>query len=472
MEPVRVEEEETTTANNAVPTTASSLVPEDKHDSLSFLSMKKSMAGLSLNESRHNSPVKEVQLLPPINRNVLQELDSSVIEGNVQIMHDLYLEPNLKIQPNKRNRSAMSEQVYWTHIEQDFKSLHGSIAQGVRGRCPPSIRALLKEIRDIMADMHPESKRVQDELYSVFDLDLLVSELECGHFDLGQFGQVFADLLQTNCAPKRDKAVMKLRLAILQGDFIEYLRECLSLLELMKIDLVNYRFSKLRPEMANKLVELERKHFIKLNCDMRDTTGWMKRCLKACEGRDDEKIYSAFSRGLAELVVGIDDEDAASLPETFLLDRSRMARMRTEAQDICIVALTLNVQKQILGRSHNTEELKKALFDLLQADQADTEDVAKILLDSVEPVKKLPPSQIKAINGMMNSIVCPDGKLFTMLQGRLSNHLVDRLWKRETPIPGFEGVEVELKEFVASFTLIALANWHIHQETYARIANS
>jgi len=469
MEPVKVQEEELAAAS-VMPQSGNEVGQESVGgEDVSIMQLNQSMTMLSLNGVACDSASNE-NLMPSIHRGVLQELDYNRVENNVQIMHDLYLEPSLRLQPCM-TRSENDDAQYWVKVAEDIKFLQTSIDVGKRGVCPVRLRLLLNEVRMITEEIHPESERVQSEIRDYFDLDMLVAELECGTFDMARFGQIFADLLQANCAPKRDKLIVKLRQYAIQQNFVAYLRQVLSLLECMKIDLVNYRMSRIRPSLGVKLIAMEKDFWAGQSTQYEDTKTWMKKTMglvNEAELKEGHLAFHVFANGIVNLTLGL-QEELEALPETLVLDQKRLNKLRTEAQDLCITALIISIHNQFAGRS-NAQDLALQLFHHLRKDQADVPDLLECLFKSISKNGKiLQPSQNQLIASMVNTIVEPDGRAYKIVETRLAKYLVGMMWKREEMALGFEDMAGELQEYAQSFLEMARCNWAVHQETYAHL---
>lgn len=474
MEPVRVREEESkensVTKTGVIPTTSEDVMNK-RSEAVSMMHLNQSMASLSINHNVMNIKSAEDYLLPTIHRGILEELDFSRLERNAQIMHDLYLESNLRIQPNKQVRSECEDAQYWLLVEEDLRALTASIGVGKRGKCSLRLRKLLEEIKFITQEMHSKSDRVQTELRDYFDTDSLISAMECGRFDLTLFGPAFTDLLQANCAPKRDPLIVKLRQYAITENVIAFLRQTLILLEIMKIDLVNYHLAKIRTSIGGKLEILERDQWITARLGVDSTRAWLSKSFTSLgiSSVTDEAVYSAFLDASVKLALGLDTE-LNVLPETFYLDEKRIMSMRTQSQDICIVSLILNILRQCIKNKGLEGLLKNELFVKLDQEHVEVSELAACTVCLIEQhYGSIPEAMRKTLLGTVNNLVDPDSNAYKIVEERMAKYLIGRL-TRPVPMPNcLSALSEEVDELCGAIVAMCHTNWTVHKETYREL---
>jgi len=169
-----------------------------------------------------------LDLLPPITRYTLRELDLDQILGNAQLRHDLYFDPNLQFKPNVegdrgiQKAAKMSE--FWKEVQEE-------VEQGHTYRIP----LLIHEIRQIMIELIPNIDDARENIERNIDIKLIAQQVEHKVLNAGKLIKFIAEILKANCAPVRDEIVDRMVFESENGYFIAALRICFELLELMKL---------------------------------------------------------------------------------------------------------------------------------------------------------------------------------------------------------------------------------------------
>lgn len=477
MEPVKVGVQDEEELNNSV------LIEEP-----SCLKLSKSVSpapnyDLSLSMQRldiKDNILLEQLLLPPINRQTLAELDIEGLQTNVQIMHDLYLEPDLRVQSKKLRFRNSPTQLYWEQVQNDLSILASEISACNRGTCSKRLVLLFKEIRNILCEMHPASERVQHDVKQYFDLEAVINDIELGQFDLEGFSSMLSDLLKSICAPKRDVLVDSLEILAVKKNFIGFMKQLLELLELMKLDLVNHQLKKSRDSICLKLPQSERNFiaecYLEGPIQMEQTTKWLqgmkdKLKLDLKQISVEKQVFALYSQSMISYSLGIDDF-TDNIPELLLLDEVRLSNFRTEAQDMCIIACTISAFRQIVGplsKPENIAALKKQVTSILLKGEAEVSEISDSLMEAIRKIKKVGVPASKVLEGLLNRMIDPRGKVYKILEDRVASYLVSILWKKESKIEGFNGLETELLDFQQRLIAMIRLNWAIHEETYREI---
>lgn len=176
-------------------------------------------------ESFADDPFYQLQeLLPPINRTALRELELDEILTNSQLRHDLCFDPNLKFKPSADEASITLSETYWAEVKSEADS-------GALYRIP----LLLAEIRQILIELLPNGDEQKADIFSNIDPKLVAQQIQHGIMNPTALVNYLSKLIKTNCAPIRDDLVDEMVLICGKGDISNTLKIAFELMEWMKL---------------------------------------------------------------------------------------------------------------------------------------------------------------------------------------------------------------------------------------------
>ncbi|KAJ3564568.1 hypothetical protein NP233_g8211 [Leucocoprinus birnbaumii] len=260
-------------------------------------------------------------MIPFINRQTLKDLDFNEIMHNTPLRHDILFDSALQFRPAGHRRRREYVERYWDAVSREIESGCTCVSyesstrkyiptaacvcshaptpadaalpfnvppSTITVRAPPRVRALLNEFLEVLLHviqplsmlsgpyvnpdfLHaPIQEHAQQAKYirSLFDPDLIEQELKKGVFDPSGLFEVIGATLKAHCAPMRDLAVdsmVEAAKACAPGcnattrDAVKVIRNCLEILELMKLDIANHQMQTLRPFLVYSSGSFERK---------------------------------------------------------------------------------------------------------------------------------------------------------------------------------------------------------------------
>jgi hypothetical protein len=204
--------------------------PKSRAENLSSrIRRTKSLPDIVLQDTNDTTFLELLNLLPPITRFTLRELDMDEILGNAQLRHDIVFDPDLQFKSSNEDdeQEILKSKAYWEELKREVSLEH-------LYRIP----LLIAEIRAILIEMLPNGLEIQDEINTNIDVNLINQQLEHGIMNPSSLIIYISDLMKTNCAPIRDPLVDKMVDHLKQGDIVETLKECFNILELMKLVLI------------------------------------------------------------------------------------------------------------------------------------------------------------------------------------------------------------------------------------------
>ncbi|KAG8177980.1 hypothetical protein JTE90_019991 [Oedothorax gibbosus] len=265
---------------------------------------------------------------------------------NMALAHEIAVNKDFKLQQNKPKTglegkiSEICHQAFWDILTQELTGDPPVYTQAM---------VLLQEIKDILLWLLlPHNTRLKNEINEVLDIDLIRQQAENEALDFLKCAQFILCTMARICAPARDDNVQELRQLT---QVIPLYKGILETLELMKIDMVNFTISRLRPHLQQHSIEYEQKKFKEILQSLESlsppvdglkfTRLWLQNVydeISAEEGRSEEPQNSVvIRRAYLKILRWTAPEN---FPETLHLDH---ARFITLGDDLTVMILTATV---------------------------------------------------------------------------------------------------------------------------------
>ena len=295
---------------------------------------------------------------PPITPESLAELDMPRIINNPKLRHDVNFDRELSFRPNldgsKGRQKLRLADEYWKALEAELflyklvlqhsadpqQQENEAYWQGILGVSQKRLAKLFHAIRDILKTLVPDcdQKSIDDRL----DVDLIMRQILNAMFDLMDLGSWLAKIIKNHCAPMRDVEVDRMQATIKEsagedqplGVLVKGIRQLLTLLENMKLDVANHQIRHMRPLLVEDTVNFQRRynaHRISMGkIDVPRSRLWFEHEMEALTTAYStpthvEALTSALLKGLV-----FTDHFYHSYPQTFYLDQERLRAFRTE----------------------------------------------------------------------------------------------------------------------------------------------
>ncbi|KXN88247.1 Protein SOK1 [Leucoagaricus sp. SymC.cos] len=385
--------------------------------------------------------------VPLINRQTLKDLDFNEIMHNRQLRHDILFDSGLLFRPAGHRRKKEYIERYWDAVTREVENGCSCVSYDASSRkyiptvcvCkllppptdvpvthyfPPShitirsplrVRALLDEFLEVLLHViqplsmlsgpyvNPDVLQVPIQehteqamhIRSLFDPDLIEQELKHGIFDPSGLFQVIGATLKAHCAPMRDHAVDSMVEAAKacapdsngsKRDAVKVIRNCLEILELMKLDIANHQMQTLRPLLVYSSGSFERKMLSKrrsINPTLPITKEWLRHAhssitsqaepiklpshpqgLRYASLSQKQQLYISVVRGIVDTVFcppsssspatlstnlrpSPIDSSFPSFPETLYLDQGRIQNHTSEITDTVALWMFLLLFRQL-----------------------------------------------------------------------------------------------------------------------------
>lgn len=418
-------------------------------------------------------------LAPYINRSTLKYLEPDMLENNIQVRHDLVLESGYKASLRESSNMQHIKDDYWDAIRLEIAELSFPDITDA-----PKLRVLIFEIREVMLDLYPRCDVVKEELVELFDDQFIIQQIKHGLFEIDLIFQFLAGTMKKNCAPKRDAMVDSMAAAASNGEYINALEICLELLELMKLDLANYRLDVIRPTVIKTAIATERAYFKSVvenkKMSLQLTKQWLSDngsdAPSLAKGNPKEKpMFQMFIDASIRLLVNPFVRDQC-VPETFVLDKRRLMNMHGQFQDLCIVQCLLLIFKQMVGNSAMAKDhcvlLKQELLVALSSPDAQISLLSGLIAKYVAMAKGLvvvDSAMAAKVHGFINKIVAPDNALFLAVEKKLCDHIRQNFSDaNKSGLFGLTEFNIldRLDELEKNFMLLILYNWQVFEPVY------
>lgn len=419
-------------------------------------------------------------LLPPISRQSLIELEEQSICRNVQILHDLLLEPHLRIKPNLEKRHSLDQigrsEMYWALIKQEIQSIQSN---SFKSTISPRFKTLLIEIKEILKELYPESQVLQEILAEHMDIELIITDMQMGYFDPTIYASLLHSVIKVNCAPKRDHLVDGLLVMAGEGKFVELLKSTLDLCELMKLDLINYRLTRIRPNYLASYSRIEREFVLKRHGSKMPVT---EKWIRAIKGTVD---LAAILLGTVDLCCVLLDEPA--IPETFSLDSRRILLLRSRYQDLCILGSLLLVFRQWCKKESSeamvssvpliVSDLKNTLEEMLRRPETRISSIADTIFQSLLLAQPCLINDVQSrLLNQIDRLMDPKSPLVLVLSKKMRS-IIEKACKEENQLndpqlwihSGLSDIKTELLQLSRDLCTMAWANWTVHETVYRQI---
>ncbi|OAJ41717.1 hypothetical protein BDEG_25273 [Batrachochytrium dendrobatidis JEL423] len=404
----------------------------------SLIRKSKSMSSMLLVDADDFTYLELLNLLPPVTRFTLRELELDEILSNAQLRHDLVFDPDLQFKPNiesdQKDERAQKADVYWEEVSEE-------IEEGYKYRIP----LLLAEVRAILIELLPNGQDIKSEIDANIDVKLMAQQIDHGVMNPLGLIEYISGLMKINCAPIRDQLVDSMVAACKQGDFVQTLRICFDVLELMKLDYANHQLTRLRPYVIEHQTEFEWKWFktqYESGSTTLDTTrSWLETVFKSplpantlsatpASTSNDTNLHQTdmINDAFLQLILQASQFSKKQIvPETLKMDTSRMISFYNDWQDITILSSLLVIFRQAAGPKciSHMDEAKKMLWVLLNDSDTTMSHISLQVAHTAGKIREKPftEKETEMVSSMMEKTLAPNSKLYDLIQKRVGENL-------------------------------------------------
>ncbi|KAL1981508.1 hypothetical protein VTN96DRAFT_2489 [Rasamsonia emersonii] len=335
--------------------------------------------------------LQSAELLPPVTKETLSELDLDRIMRNIHLRtdanfeRDLHFKPDLDGEKGQKKRRAAND--YWDALQieisiyafctrNNIKICHEYNSDPVdQAAFTPRLPTMFETLQDVLKTLVPE--RDHPSVVQNLDVPLLMQQVRKGVLDLVGLSTWLAGLLKMHCAPMRDKEADKMVEEIKAGSehqdmakVVNGLRTLFGILEMMKLDVANHQIRAFRILLIEDTIPFLQGYFFKriMNNEFRveESKNWYLAVRKQVPDLTKEPKNKSFApvavlfHGLVELLLQFDDP--VKFPQTFHFDMGRLWQLRAELQHLININICWSVLESFIGDNRSTSSSRSDLY--------------------------------------------------------------------------------------------------------------
>nr|XP_056700798.1 T-complex protein 11 homolog [Euleptes europaea] len=439
------------------------------------------------------------------------ELSKMTIAHEIVVNQDFRLQ-DVNLLPNSlegRVKEALHK-AFWDSLREELSKTPPDYSHAIK---------LIQEIKEsLLSLILPRQTRLRNQIQDALDVELIKQEAEHGALDIPALTTYILGIMAMLCAPIRDEEIQRLRSIL---DPVHLLREIFRILDLMKMDMVNFTIRALQPYLQEHSVQYERKKFRELlnklpstfiEGSLPFTTEWLRTAAAKVSASDlvpssSNSETSGSSVPPREVAAGevsicsptavlnqaymdlLHWEPGKDYPETMLMDRDRVRTLQMQVNQLAIIAAVVlvssnicaNVVSSSLGCIDRLKWVTKALMEglpntrledaLLDISNRIPQEVNNILVQLGYPA--LSSDKAASLKGQIRSIADKDNAVRMVIEQRIQTFLgqcVSPGGQNSKNLPqGLAPVQEELLEVGQRFGNLTVHNRQVFGPYYSEI---
>ncbi|XP_048353654.1 T-complex protein 11 homolog isoform X2 [Sphaerodactylus townsendi] len=439
------------------------------------------------------------------------ELSKMTIAHEIVVNHDFQLQ-DANFLPNSLESRVKEtlHNAFWDSLREELSKTPPDYSHVVR---------LIQEIKEsLLSLILPRHNRLRNQIEDTLDMELIKQEAEHGALNIPSLTTYILGMMAMLCAPIRDEEIQRLRNI---SDPVYLLREIFRILDLMKMDMVNFTIQALQPYLQEHSVQYERKKFREIlnklpsafiEGNLACTTEWLRTAASKVSASDlapsssnpETSGSSVPPREVAAGEVSICSptavlnqaymdllhwEPGKYYPETLLMDKDRLHMIQMQVNQLTLIAAVVLVSNSICGNVLSNspgcvDRLKwvtKALTDGLPQMRLEDalqdisnqihQEVNSILLQLGHPA--LSDEKAASLKGQIRSIADKDNAVRMVIEQRIENflgHCVSPAGQNSKNLPhGLAPVQEEMLEVGQRFGSLTAHNRQVFGPYYSEI---
>ncbi|CAL8318792.1 unnamed protein product [Lota lota] len=444
---------------------------------------------------------------PPKNITLEDMMSSGKDLSNLTLAHEIIVNRDFHVAPPKLAQNSLEKLVrdtvhraYWDVLASELNAHPPIYGHAIK---------LLEEIREVLLSfLNPGANRMRTQIMEVLDMELIGQQADNDTVDIQGLASYIISTMGKLCAPVRDEEVKKLQEA--RGNTVTLFKEMFRVLDLMKMDIVNFTIQGLRPELQRQSVEYERAKFQSILQNtpsaLDHTTSWIRAALEellgvmnpAGQGSGTGKGQRALPgpflvMDTAFLQILSWDPAKSQFPETLMTDEGRLLGLQRELRRLQVVDQVLlivysAVGGPIQGLSSLAERLKRMTCVLLEGMHSPDFDLEEALRGASAQIccelsqsltergyPALSPALQATLTGQVCSIIQEENPIRTLVEERVRQYFLSLIsapkpLARLDQVPaGLTAIKPELSSLAARFMALVDYNRRVYGPFYSRI---
>ncbi|XP_029769211.1 T-complex protein 11 homolog isoform X2 [Terrapene carolina triunguis] len=430
---------------------------------------------------------------PPRVLSMAELLETAQEVSKMTIAHEIVVNRDFKLQEVNFSPNSLESRVKETLHKAFWDSLKEQLSAS-----PPDythVIQLLQEIKEtILSLLLPRHSRLRGQIEEALDMELIRQEAEHGALDIPNLTMYILGTMAMLCAPVRDEEVQRLRGVT---DPVQLLREIFRVLDLMKMDMVNFTIQSLRPHLQDHSVQYEQKKFqellAKLPNSLDHTTEWLhKAAAEVSASSWSSPSHPEVHGSPAPLSLGAVSRSSSTpspmsvlnqgymnllrwepaiekYPETLLMDQARLQEVQLQVNQLTILAAVLLVSSSVCGSAlFSSPGFREALLDISNHVH---QEVSESLLQLGYPA--FTSDKSASLKGQIRSIAEDDNAVRSVIEQRihsfLSLHLSPSAQNSHSLPKGLAPIQEELLEVSHRFGSVIHHNRQVYGPYYLAI---
>ncbi|KAK1167146.1 T-complex protein 11-like protein 2 [Acipenser oxyrinchus oxyrinchus] len=452
--------------------------------------------------SKHSSPASSPPKIVTFDELMTAARDLS----NLSLAHEIVVNGNFKVEQPELPENSLERKVkeivhkaFWDRLEAELNEDPPVYEYAIR---------LVEEIKEILLSfLNPGANRLRNQICEVLDMDLIQQQVDNDAVDIHGLENYIITVMGKLCAPARDDDVKKLKEI---SDIVPLFREIFHVLDLMKMDMVNFTINNIRPQLQMQSVEYERTKFQAIldqtPSALDHTTEWMKESLdelmavKPCTSPSTSNAENHTSgipspmSVLNKFYIKLLDWDCQKkvLPETLMTDETRLLELQKSLELYKAVAAVLLIVYNAIGGPISglpvlADQLKKITSVLLEGIHIKsfnrTEALENVSAQICTELNKsltergypaLPAHVQVALTGQICTIVHKDNSISNLIDERVHSYMKLSIVPNSHTQPpanlgGLALIQPELEVIRAQFNSIVNFNKQVYCPFYGKI---
>ncbi|XP_059894746.1 T-complex protein 11-like protein 2 [Gadus macrocephalus] len=426
--------------------------------------------------------------------------------SNLTLAHEIIVNRDFHVEPPKLAQNSLEKLVrdtvhraYWDVLASELDAQPPVYGHAIK---------LLEEIKEILLSfLNPGANRMRTQISEVLDMELIGQQAASDTVDIQGLASYIISTMGKLCAPVRDEEVKGLQEA--RGNVVTLFKEMFRVLDLMKMDVVNFTIQGLRPELQRQSVEYERAKFQsileKTPSALDHTTSWIRGALEELlgvmsppgqssgPGKGQRALPGPFLVMDTAFLRILSWDPATLFPETLMTDEGRLLAIQKELHQLEVVAQVLLIVYSAMGGAIQglpslAERLKRMTCVLLEGmhspDFALEEalrgvsaqlcvELSRSLTERGYPA--LSPALQATLTGQVLSVVQEGNPIRSLVEERVRQYFLSLL---SAPAPrsclatvpaGLTPVRPELASLAGRFMALVDFNRRVYGPFYSRV---
>jgi len=321
--------------------------------------------------------------------------------SNRQIIHELSLDKDFRLQPRKRSRLEQmvedtAKAAFWAIMRDDI----------AEGKLEKWIPALAETVRSKLLRLLDPKGSFHRAVAESMDIDLIAQQCHNGSYDHEKLLSYVIGLLPKICSPARDEDVKAL--VEDQGDYISRLQKLLDVLEAMQLDHANFLLMISAPQVIPEAIPYERRLFTADleagRTSLDKTRAWLLAAKQQLP--QSSSARDIHTHAFLNLLFGLSPLNPDEIPETFHLDHQRLCDTRDTLRAVILGGAIVLTVKTLLRRDvrGSWKELKSCVAALLKTPSS-TADIADGVRRFIEETTATPVTTLDAVRNAVTRIL-------------------------------------------------------------------